>query len=305
MTDAAIDTAAPPMNARLWALLLLLGALWGGSFFFVAVAVHEIPPLTLVLLRVAIAAAALHVFLALRGPSFRLAFPYLLPFFGLAMLNNVIPFSLMFTGQTAIGAGLASVLNATTPFWTLILVGYVFRTETPAWNKLAGTALGIAGTALMIGPGLVAGLGGPAWAKLALIGTALSYAFSFVVARRFRALPPAVVATGQLTASTIIMLPLAFAVDGAAGCVGASWTAWACVLGLALLATALAYIIFFELTAQAGSSNASLVTMIVPVVAILLGAFVLRERLEAFELAGMAVIGLGLLVIDGRFLPRR
>ena len=305
MTDAAIDNAAPPMNARLWALLLLLGALWGGSFFFVAVAVHEIPPLTLVLLRVAIAAAALQTFLALRGPSFRLAFPYLLPFFGLAMLNNVIPFSLMFTGQTAIGAGLASVLNATTPFWTLILVGYVFRTETPAWNKLAGTALGIAGTALMIGPGLVAGLGGPAWAKLALIGTALSYAFSFVVARRFRALPPAVVATGQLTASTIIMLPLAFAVDDAAGFVGASWTAWACVLGLALLATALAYIIFFELTAQAGSSNASLVTMIVPVVAILLGAFVLRERLEAFELAGMAVIGLGLVVIDGRFLPRR
>ena len=305
MTDAAIDTAAPPMNARLWALLLLLGALWGGSFFFVAVAVHEIPPLTLVLLRVGIAAAALQLFLALRGPSFRLALPYLLPFFGLAMLNNVIPFSLMFTGQTAIGAGLASVLNATTPFWTLILVGYVFRTETPVWNKLAGTALGIAGTALMIGPGLVAGLGGPAWAKLALIGTALSYAFSFVVARRFRALPPAVVATGQLTASTIIMLPLAFTIDGAAGFGGASWTAWACVLGLALLATALAYIIFFELTAQAGSSNASLVTMIVPVVAILLGAFVLRERLEAFELAGMAVIGLGLVVIDGRFLPRR
>lgn len=305
MTDASLAAAAPTMTARLWGQLLLLGLLWGGSFFFVSVAVREIPPLTLVLLRVAIAAAALHLFLVARGPSIRLALPYLLPFVGLSLVNNIIPFSLMFAGQTAIGAGLASVLNATTPFWTLILVGYVFRTETPAWNKLAGTILGIAGTAAMIGPGLAAGIGGPVWAKLALIGTALSYAFAVVYARRFRALPPVVIAAAQLTVSTVVMLPVVLVVDGAAGMSGVSAAAWMSVLALALLATAFAYIIFFNLTAKAGSSNTSLVTMIVPVTAILLGAIFLGERLELFEVVGMALIGLGLVIIDGRFLARR
>ena len=293
------------MTARLWGPLLLLGLLWGGSCFFVSVAVHEIAPLTLVFLRVAIAGAALHVYLLLRGLSFRIARPYAALFLLLALLNNVIPFSLMFIGQTAIGAGLASTLNATTPFWTLLLVGYVFRTETPSWNKLAGVAIGIAGTAVMIGPGLMAGLGGPVWAKLCLIGTALSYAFAFVVARRFAGLPPPVIAAGQMTASTLIMAPIVLLVDGVHGAAGAGPAAWAAGAGLALLATALAYIIFFNLTSKAGSSNTSLVTMIVPVAAILLGALVLGERLESFEMAGMALIGLGLVAIDGRLIRRR
>lgn len=293
------------MTARMWALLLVLGIIWGGSFFSVSIAVKEIPPLTLVLIRVALAALALHLYLVARGPSFALARPYAGWFLAMGLLNNVVPFSLMFIGQTAIGAGLASVLNATTPFWTLLVVGFVFRFETPTLNKLIGVVIGIAGTAVMIGPGLAADIGGPVWAKFALIGTALSYAFSFVVSRRFTGLPPVLVATGQLTASSLMMIPIVLYSDGLDGFLHAGAGAWTAALALALIATAFAYLIFFELIRTAGQSNTSLVTMITPVSAVLLGSVFLGERLELFELAGMALIGLGLVTIDGRLFRRR
>jgi drug/metabolite transporter (DMT)-like permease len=292
--------ARPAISLRDWSLLVLLGLLWGGSFFFVSVAVTEIPPLALVLLRVAIAAAALHIYILARRISFAPALAYAGSFVLLALLNNIVPFSLMFAGQTAIGAGLASVLNATTPVWTLIFAAALTRDEAFTWNKLAGIVLGITGTTVMIGPGLLAGSGGPLWAKLALLGTAMSYGLAAIVAKRFRALPPVLVAAGQLTASTVMMLPVVLALYGFGGLFFAGLAVWAAVLGLALLSTAFAYILFFALIRSAGSTNASLVTLLVPPSAILLGAVFLGERMESFEFAGMALIGLGLVVLDGR-----
>lgn len=293
------------MSLRIWVMLFALGLLWGGSFFFSAVAVTEIPPLVLVLFRVALAAAALHLYLAIRGPSFRLALPLAGSFLVLGLINNVIPFSLMFLGQTEIGAGLAAVLNATTPFWTVILANSLTQDEKFTRAKLAGILLGILGTAVMIGPGLFAGLGGPVWAKLCLIGTALSYALGALFARRFSALPPAIVATGQLTASSLIMIPVILLLFGPAALLVGSAPIWAAVLALAVISTAFAYILYFTIIASAGATNASLVTLLVPMSAILLGAIFLGERLEAFELAGMGLILVGLLVIDGRIFRRR
>jgi drug/metabolite transporter (DMT)-like permease len=306
MTTAAVTaTARGPMTLRDWGQLLLLGAIWGGSFFFARIAVSELSPLVLVLFRVTIAAAALQLYLGLRGPSFRLAFPHAGLFFLLALANNVVPFSLIFAGQTELGAGVASVLNATTPFWTLILANALTSDEKLSWNKLAGIALGIAGTAVMIGPGLVAGLGGPVWAKFALIGASLSYAIALMIARRFKGVPSPVIATGQLTASTIIMIPVVLIGYGPAGLFSTSPPVWAAVLALALLSTAFAYILYFNLVASAGATNASLVTLIVPVSAMLLGFLFLGERLELFEMGGMALIALGLVTIDGRLFGRR
>ena len=293
------------MSARDWARLLLLGAIWGGSFFCVAIAVPEIPPLKLVMFRVLIAGTALHLFLLLRGPSFRLALPHAGILFFLALLNNVVPFSLISIGQTEIGAGLASVLNATTPFWTLIVANAFTSDEKLNWNKLAGTALGIAGTAVMVGPGIVAGLGGPVWAKFALVGASLSYAFALMVARRLRGVPPAIIATGQMTATTIIMIPVVLATYGTTNLFSASANAWLATLALALVATAFAYILFFKLVASAGATNTSLVTLIVPASAMLLSVTFLGERLELFEMGGMALIALGLVTIDGRLFRRR
>lgn len=297
-------TAQANISPAIWGLILLLGAIWGGSFFFARIAVAEINPFVLVMERVAIAAAALHLYLLIAGPSFLNARSHFGRFFGLAVLNNVIPFSLIFLGQTQMGAGLASVLNATTPFWTLVLAQYLTADERLSTNKLVGILLGVIGTAIMIGPGVVAGLGGPVWAKLALIGASLSYAFALIYSRRsFAGVAPVHIAAGQLTASSIIMIPIIFlAFSGAPKLVGSTHVTLA-VLALAMLSTAFAYILFFRIIAEAGATNASLVTLVVPVSAMLLGIAFLGERLETFEVIGMAMIGFGLIVIDGRLSP--
>jgi drug/metabolite transporter (DMT)-like permease len=205
-----------------------------------------------------------------------------------------------------LGAGMASVLNATTPFWTIMLAAALGSEEKTGWNRVAGILLGIAGTAVMMGPGLLAGLGGPVWAKFALIGTAVSYACAALYARRLRGVAPALLATGQFTASTAIMVPLvAILLGGGWMPASVSTQAWASVAALALLSTAFGYILFFRLMASAGAVNTSLVTLIVPVFAMLLGGIFLGERLETFEIAGMILVGIGLLVIDGRLFGHR
>lgn len=297
----AIRTA---MGSVEWSLLILLGVIWGSGFFFAHIAVTEIPPLTLVLLRVGIAAVALHVYLQAIGVSFAPALSRWRLFVALSLSNNIVPFALIFTGQTVLGAGVASVLNATTPFWTIIIANAFTRDEKASWNKVAGVLLGIGGTAIMIGPGLIAGLGGPAWAKFALIGAAISYAIALIVARRFRGMPSTLVATGQVSTSTVIMIPVALLANGTSGMVDLSALAWLSVLALALLSTSLGYLLYFTIIARAGATNASLVTLIVPMSAILLSAIFLGERLHLFEVAGMALIAGGLLTIDGRLLPK-
>jgi drug/metabolite transporter (DMT)-like permease len=233
--------ASLTMGASDWAQLLLLGALWGASFFFARITIREIEPLTLVFYRVVIAAVALHLWLFLRGVSFRPALSRAGPFMLLALLNNIVPFSLIFLGQTAIGAGLAGILNATTPFWAIIAANVFTSDEKITPAKLAGIGLGIAGTAVMVGPGLFAGLGAPAWAQFCVLGAAFSYGLAAVLARRFRDLPSDVVAAGQFTASTVVMAVLVGI--GASAVTTASPTSWMCVVALGLLSTALSYIL--------------------------------------------------------------
>lgn len=288
------------MNARDWTHLFLLGVLWGGSFFLAKIAVAEIAPLTLVLLRVGIAALALHIWLGLRGVSIRPMLELAGGFAILAILNNIIPFSLIFVGQTELGAGLASIINATTPIWTILVANMLTTDEKLSWNKIFGILLGIAGTMVMIGPGVLAGLGGPVWAKLAILVATLSYAFAAIHARRFKSVEPALVATGQLSASTVLILPIAVFIDGPAAAFVGDISLWAVVIALALFSTAYAYILFFNIVASAGATNVSLVTLVVPASAILLGAAFLGERLEMFEMVGMTLIALGLVTIDGR-----
>ena len=304
-SPAAEPVSAPAMSLFAWFQLLTLGLIWGASFFFARVAVMEIPPLTLVLFRVAIAAIALQVYLVARGIRFTPIIRHAGPFLILATLNNVIPFSLIFLGQTELGAGLAAVLNATTPFWTVLAANRLTADEKITAGKIVGVLAGIAGTGIMIGPGLLADFGGPAWAKFAIVGAAISYAFAVIYAKRFKHIEPSAVAAGQLTAASVIMIPPVVLVDGMSTMFIASAPVWASVLALALISTALAYILYFTLIANAGATNASLVTLVVPVSAILLGSLFLAERLELYEFAGMALIGIGLVVIDGRIWGRR
>ena len=297
--------ATRSMSASDWGQLLLLGALWGGSFFFARIAVAEIPPLALVLYRVSIAALVLHVWLRLRSISFAPAIARSASFLGLALLNNVIPFSLIFSGQTEIGAGLASVLYATTPLWTVLVANLLTADEKLSASKLIGVVLGIGGAATMIGPGFFSNFGGPTWAKLAVIGAAVSYAFAAVFAKRFRDMKPVVVATGQLTASTIVMMPIILLFYDPRDIVSANISIWLAVGTLAIVTTAFAFILYFNLIASAGATNASLVTLLVPASAIILSTAFLGERLEPYEFLGLALIVASLVVVDGRLLRWR
>ncbi len=300
MTAIAPQRAAPGT----WLMLILLGTLWGGSFFFARIAVLEIPPLWLVFLRVCIAALALHLYLATTGQWRKFVAVPLLPFFGLGLLNNAIPFSLLFVGQTQLGAGLASILNATTPFLTVIAANMLTRDEKANPAKIIGTLLGIAGAAVVMGPTALQGIGAPLWAQLCIIGAALSYAFASVYAKRFKGIPPLMIATGQLSASSLIILPVAALAHGLPSPSGWSLHAWGAVLALALASTAFAYTLFFRIIALAGATFVSLVTLIVPISAVALGVIFLGESLKSNQLAGLVLIGAGLIIMNRGFSPR-
>lgn len=292
------------MSPLEWALLIALSILWGGSFFFAEVALDHLPPLTLVFVRVALAAAALHLLILAKGQRMPRDGKLWASFAVMGLINNFIPFSLIFWGQTTIGGSLAAILNATTPIWTVLLAHWLTRDERMSANKGGGVVLGFVGVVVMIGPAALGGLGREVVAQLAVVAAAVSYGFAGIFGRRFSGLPPLFTATGQLTATSIFVLPVALYVDRPWLLAIPSPAGIASVLALALASTALAYILYFRILASAGATNVLLVTLLVPVSALVLNAGILGEVLEARQLAGMALIGLGLAVIDGRLLRR-
>lgn len=299
-----------PINSTMgpaeWSLLIVLSILWGGSFFFVGVAVHDLPPFTIVALRVGLAAAALHLFLLATGRRMPGDGRVWLAFLGMGFLNNLIPFSLIVWGQTHIASSLAAILNATTPLFSVLVAHGLTRDEKLTAGRVAGIALGIAGVAAIIGPSALRGLGDNVLGQLAILGASLSYAFAAVFGRRFRGMgiSPQCTATGQVTASTLMLLPLALVFDRPWILPAPGLETWAAVTGLAVLSTAVAYLIYFRILASSGATNLMLVTFLIPVSATLLGISVLGETLKPQHLAGMLLIGTGLAAIDGRLVKR-
>lgn len=301
-----VNTAAIQRpGAKAWALLFLLGLIWGGSFFFARVAVLEVPPFTLVFLRLALAALALHIYLHGRFGLYATLLANWRPFLVLGFANNALPHTLIFFGQTEIGAGLASILNATTPIWTVLIANRWTSDEKLTAAKLSGCLAGLAGTAALIGPGVFDAASAPLWALVLPVLAAVSYGAASTYGKRFRDLPAPVTATGQLTASSLMMLPVAFIADQPWLLPMPSAGVIAAILGLALLSTAYAYLLFFRILTLAGATNTSLVTLLVPPSAILLGAIFLGERLAPSHVGGMLLIGFGLLLLDGRLFRKR
>ena len=299
------------MGMREWLMLITLSLLWGGSFFFVGVAVAELPPLTIVTLRVGLAAITLWIIVLFMGLSLPKTPNVWVAFLIMGLLNNVIPFSLIVWGQTHIASGLASVLNATTPLFGVIVVGLLLVDERATAMKLGGVVVGFLGVVMMIGiPSLDSVKQGTILAQIAILGAALSYAFASVFGRRFKAmgLKPIIIAAGQVTGSTALLAPVAFYVDGPLALLGPgspSIIVWASILTLAVFSTALAYILYFKILASSGATNILLVTLLVPVSAIFLGLLFLNETLQWVNLAGMALIAIGLSAIDGRLWKRK
>jgi len=295
---------AQTISTTAWIMLFALAAVWGGSFFFVEVALKEVQPLTIVLHRVFWAVPALGLVLWWKG----LRPPTRLRTWGaygvMGALNNVIPFTLIVWGQTQIEGGLASILNGTTAVLGAVIAGLLLADERLTTNKLIGAILGLFGVAAIMGPSAASGLDLRNLGQVAILGAALSYSFASVWGKvALRGIAPELNAFGMLTASTLIMLPLTIATEGVPS-FDLSLTVWGSLFGIAWLATALAYLLYFGILVRAGAANLMLVTLLIPPFAIVLGWMFLDERLGFEAWIGFALIGLGLAVTDGRLFKR-
>lgn len=301
---AAVNVAMSPAQ---WAMLITLSIVFGGSFFFNGVIVRDLPPLTIVFFRVALAAVALHLYLRATGRALPWSGAVWRMFFAMGALNNVIPFTLIVYGQTQIASGVASILNAMTPLFTVVVAHCWTDDEKLSGPRIAGVFAGLGGVAVMMGGATVGGGWGTVAAYLACLGAALAYGFAAVYGRRFReaAIDPLAVATGQVTASSVLMLPLMLAVDRPWTLAMPEVDSVLALVGLAIVSTAFAYLLYFRILSGAGATNLSLVTFLVPVSAILLGIAFLDEVLLPRHMIGMALIGVGLALVDGRLFRRR
>ena len=288
------------MGATEWGLLVLLSVVWGGSFFFGKLALAELSPFSVVLGRVSIAALVLNILVVVTGNRISVSRNAWAAFVLMGLLNNLIPFSLIFWGQTKISSGLAATLNSTTPLFTVVLAHFLTRDEKVTPGRLIGVLLGVVGVAWTIGQEALAGLGTNQIAQFAVLGAAVSYALAGIFGRTLRSHSPIVAATGQVTTTTAMMVPIVCYVDQPWRTPIPSPLTIVSIVALGVLCTALAYVIYFRILRVAGATNLLLVTLLVPVSASLLGVCILGERVEANQLTGMALIGLGLSAIDGR-----
>ena len=303
---------APRLSGQDWLLLIILSVLWGGTFFFAKIALVEIPPMTLVLGRVGLAALTLLFVLKASGTAIPRSGKVWGSFLVLGCINNVLPFNLIFWGQhqmpVEIAASLASIINATTPVFGVVVAHFFTQDEKLTPRRALGALLGLSGVALLFAPklpglsarsdsALLAGM-------LACLAAAAIYAFAALYARRFKAMgvTPLQLAFGQLAGSSLLMVPLAALADRPWTLPMPGFAPLAAVVGLAVVSTALAFVLFFRILERAGSTNLLLVTFLIPVSAILLAVAFLGERLEPVHFLAIALIGFGLAAIDGRLL---
>jgi drug/metabolite transporter (DMT)-like permease len=285
-----------------WIMLIALSLIWGGSFLFNAIALRGFSPLTIVALRVGLGALCLWlIVLALRYPVPRAPSVWL-RFLAMGILNNAIPFTLIVWGQQHIASGLAAILNATTPLFTVLLANLLLDDEKLTLPRLCGVVVGLFGVMLIVGSDALGAIGYHVWAEIAVLLASVSYAFASVVGRGFSTIPPMVTAAGQVTASSIVIAPLALIVEHPLAKAAPGAEAWGAALCLAVISTALAYSLYFSILKRSGATNIVLVTFLNAPSAVLLGSVFLGESMSAVAFAGLAAIGAGLALIDGRLL---
>lgn len=290
------------MTVQQWLQLALLGAIWGASFFFAKTALQQYGPFTIVLARTLLGSIILLPILWWQ----RVSLPRDSRFYGwlfvMGLISNVAPMTMLFWAQQqGVPSGLVATLNATTPLWGVLLAHFVMRSERLSLARLGGVLAGLAGVGVMLGVQQGARLPG----ECAALAAALLYAVSGFYARRFNGLPPLLPAAGQLSASALMLLPLAAGLESPwqAGwpSLASSWS----LLALGVVCTAYAFVLYFSLLASAGTTNLLLVTFIIPVSATILSWAFLGEGLGVRQLSGMALVLLGLVILDGRILSQR
>jgi len=289
------------MKPTEWGMLIILSIFWGGSFFFVEIALRDFQPFTVVFLRVTLAALILIGVVYIRGQRMPASLRVWGAFLVMGALNNAIPFSLIVWGQTRIDSGVASILNATTPIFTVLLAHMLTSDERLTLRKFFGVLIGFIGVYIMMKPELKGGFSWRGLGQVAVLGAAVSYGFAGIFGKRFKKTSPVVNSAGMLICSSLMLFPLTIIIDSPWS-LSPSLEAAAAIFGIAIISTAMAYLLYFRILAAAGATNVLLVTFLIPISALLLGVGVLGEVIKVLEYIGMGCIFLGLIVIDGRAL---
>lgn len=299
-----VMTSAKTMSLSDWGLTLALSVIWGSAFFFIVIILRDVPPNTMVFLRVALAVPPLLLWLKFKGETFPLDWANWRNFLLIGALNVTVPYILFAYGQLHISSGLASVLNATTPLWGVLVAHLFTRDERATPGRIAGVLVGFAGVAVMVGGGQPGASGSAALAQIACVLATLFYALASIVGRRMgdSGLSAMQIATGQVAAAALLMIPVVLATETPWNGPMPGPDIWAAALALSVISTSLAYVLYFRLVASAGASNSLLITFLIPVTAILLGVAFLGEQMTGRQLTGMALVALGLGVLDGRVL---
>jgi drug/metabolite transporter (DMT)-like permease len=285
-----------------WGMLIVLSIFWGGSFLFVGIAVSDFPAITIAFLRVIIGT----VFLWLVLISMRLKMPteprLWASFLVMGAINGAIPFSLIAWGQSHVASGLASILIAVTPLFAVVGAHFATTDERMTVGRLAGVLTGFLGVTVLIGPAALDGFGSGLLGQISIILAAVLYASASIYGRRFskQSIPPLVIATGQVSAANVLLLPMVLLIDKPWQLAAPSALSWAAIGSLGIISTGVAYLLYFRVLAAAGATNLMLVNFLVPITAIVLGVLVLNEVLLTQHIAGMLLIAAGLALMDGR-----
>ncbi len=286
------------MPIRYWALIIALGAIWGCSFLFNAVLIREISPLWVSAGRVTIGAIICWVFFVATGRRAPTDWRIYAQLVLLGVLNYAIPFALFPWSEEHLASGIVGVINGMTPMTTVIVSQFWPGGEKASWNKVVGVLVGFAGAVLLAAPSLGAGFGGQALAYAAALAATCCYALTLNYARRFKAIDSAAVAASSLSAAAILMIPVALIFSGIPVITKAE--TWGSLFGIGIFSTSFSFLLVYWLLPKVGATNLSLNTFITPISALILGALILHETLEPIQYAGMLVIFLGLVFIDGR-----
>lgn len=288
------------ISSRAWIDLVLLALVWGAIFLVIEFALEELTPLWAVFHRIFWAAALLWIIVYGKGERMPFSPGVWLAFIVMGALNNAIPFSLITWGQTSIESGLTSILNGATAFFGIVVAAAFLTDERLTPSRVLGVLIGMTGVAVIVGWRSLLEFDPRALGQIAVLGAGVSYAFAGVWARSYmKGLTPTQSATGMLTGSSLLMLPIAWAVEGAPD-ISLSFTSIAAIVYMSVFGTVTAYLLYYRILAAAGSGNLMLVTIMMPPISILLGWSVLGEQLAASAFVGCGLIALGLIILDGR-----
>ena len=291
------------MNNKTWLLVILLGFIWGSSFLFTEILLNYINPVLIVFFRVSLASIILIIYVFFfTNLKFNFSKEILLTFFTMGLLNNVIPFLLIAFAQETITGGLASILNANTSFFTIFLASLFLKDEKLTNYRLLGIIIGIIGVVVIVGFENLSEFKNYNFGIVLMLFSCLSYSFAGIFAKtKLTNIHPTISATGMLSMSTIILFPFIIIYNGNELInINSTVLYYSCMF--AFICTVLAYFLYFKILETNGAGNLLICTIIIPPSSILLNAFFINEIIKIYELIGLIIITLGLIILDGRII---